>query len=61
MVRLTGIAQRPELIYGDAAVEVKMSRASFALLVARIDRSFAPGLQPANAPRRPMAHRAQAM
>ena len=52
VVRLTGIAQQPELIYGDAAVEVKMSRASFALLVARIDRSFAPGPQLANAPRR---------
>ena len=53
VVRLTGVAQQPELVYGDAAVEVKMSRASFALLVARIDRSFAEGPQLANAPRRP--------
>ena len=53
VVRLTGIAQQPELIYGAAAIEVRMSRASFALLVARIDRSFAEGPQPANAPRKP--------
>lgn len=53
VIRLTGIGQRPELTYGDAAVEVKLSRASFELLVARIDRSFAPGPQLANAPRGP--------
>lgn len=53
VIRLTGVAQRPDLLYGDAAIELKMSRASFALLVARIDRSLADGPQPADAPRRP--------
>jgi hypothetical protein len=53
VVRLTGVAQRPDLLYGDAAVELKMSRASFVLLVARIDRSLAEGPKLANAPRRP--------
>ena len=53
VIRLTGIPKQPLLVYGDAAVEVKVSRQSFEQMVARIDRSFADGRQLANAPRKP--------
>lgn len=52
-IRLTGVSKNPLLIYGDAAVEVKVSRQSFEQMVARIDRSFADDLQHANAPKKP--------
>lgn len=53
VIRLTGLPKNPLLVYGDAAVEVKVSRQSFEQMVARIDRSFVDGPQLADAPRRP--------
>ena len=52
VIRLTGIGQRPDILYGERAVEIRLSRMSFALLVARIDRSLGE-VRPAPAPRRP--------
>lgn len=53
VIRLIGVSKNPLLLYGDGVVEVKVSRQGFEQMVARIDRSFAPGSQPADAPRTP--------